>query len=367
MKILLTTNNIGEIWTYALELAKALGEETISVAMATMGWPLTPEQHWEAEGIDNLEVFESHYKPEWMENPWEDVDRAGEWLLRLRDELNPDIIHLNSYAYGDLDWNLPVLITGHSDALSRWQAIHKESPPSSFDHYRAKVRQGLLSAQELVTPTRALLELLEDHYGPLDKGKVIPNGRDPALFRPRRKEPFILARGRLWDQAKNIGVLEKVASKISWPICIVGEHQPPGAVRARRPTLELLGKLSSAQWADSLGRASIYVLPARYEPFGLSALEAGLAGCALVLGDLPSLREVWGDAALFVPPDDAEALNSTFNRLIEDEEICHLYADRAYLRALEYTPEQMATAYIDLYRNLLRQYAETRAETVEMS
>ena len=43
-----------------------------------------------------------------------------------------------------------------------------------------------------------------------------------------------------------------------------------------------------------MARASIYALPARYEPFGLSILEAALSGAALVLGDIPSLREVWG-------------------------------------------------------------------------
>ena len=56
-----------------------------------------------------------------------------------------------------------------------------------------------------------------------------------------------------------------------------------------------------------MGRAAIYALPARYEPFGLSILEAALSGCALVIGDIPSLREIWADAALFVPSDGHDA------------------------------------------------------------
>ena len=70
----------------------------------------------------------------------------------------------------------------------------------------------------------------------------------------------------------------------------------------------LLGRLDERRWPSGWPRAAIYALPARYEPFGLSALEAALSGCALVLGDIPSLREVWGDAAVFVPPDDAGGL-----------------------------------------------------------
>ena len=57
-----------------------------------------------------------------------------------------------------------------------------------------------------------------------------------------------------------------------------------------------------------IARAAIYALPAHYEPFGLSILEAAMSGCALVLGDIPSLREIWGDAAVFVHPDNRDAV-----------------------------------------------------------
>jgi glycosyltransferase involved in cell wall biosynthesis len=98
-----------------------------------------------------------------------------------------------------------------------------------------------------------------------------------------------------------------------------------------------------------MGRASIYALPARYEPFGLSALEAALAGCALVLGDVASLREVWGDAALFVPPDDAEAIGAALRSMVRDVDLRQELAVRAQRRAARYTVERMADAYLDVY------------------
>jgi glycosyltransferase involved in cell wall biosynthesis len=363
MKALLTTNNVGEIWIYAMELARKLGEESISVVLATMGWPLTPAQHREAEALANLDVFESLYKPEWMENPWDDVERAGQWLLRMRDEVQPDIIHLNSYSFGSLDWGLPVLITGHSEAVCRWLAIHQELPAGKFDLYREKVKAGIAGADELVAPTQAMLDVLDEFYGPLDKGLVIPNGRDPAIFHPQRKEPFILACGRLWDEAKNIGILDEVASNISWPIRIDGENPSSGNVSSHKSSLQLTGSLSTDDRIHNLERASIYILPAKYEPFGISALEAGLAGCALVLADLPSLREVWQDAAIYVPPDESPAISQALNRLIRNESMLHQYADRAYLRALEYSPDRMAAAYLRLYRSLMQYAHEIEAET----
>lgn len=101
-----------------------------------------------------------------------------------------------------------------------------------------------------------------------------------------------------------------------------------------------------------MSQASIYALPARYEPFGLSALEAGLSGCALILGDIPSLREVWGDAALYVPPDDAKALRWGLKWLIRNSALRADLAARALARARTYSLERMAQNYLDAYRSL---------------
>ena len=103
-----------------------------------------------------------------------------------------------------------------------------------------------------------------------------------------------------------------------------------------------------------MGRASIYVLPARYEPFGLAALEAALAGCALVLGDIPSLREVWEEAAVFVPPDDTDMLARALRRLVSEPVLRSRMSTLARTRALEFSPERMADAYLAVYADLDR-------------
>lgn len=100
------------------------------------------------------------------------------------------------------------------------------------------------------------------------------------------------------------------------------------------------------------GRAAIYALPARYEPFGLSVLEAALSGCALVLGDIASLREVWGEAALYVRPDDAQALAETINHLAADEQLRTYLAEAARSRAEQYTLSAMGVGYWQAYQSL---------------
>jgi glycosyltransferase involved in cell wall biosynthesis len=116
--------------------------------------------------------------------------------------------------------------------------------------------------------------------------------------------------------------------------------------------VHVLGDLAPEALALQFARASIYALPARYEPFGLSVLEAALAGCALVLGDIPSLREVWGDTALYVAPDDERALRECLARLISEPAAREDYAHAARLRALEFTPERHARGYLCAYATI---------------
>jgi glycogen(starch) synthase len=351
----MTADPIGGVWTYALELAHALAPHGVEVALATMGAPLRPDQREALHRLPTVEVFEGRWKLEWMDDPWEDVARAGDWLLKLEDMLKPDIVHLNGYAQAALAWRAPTLAVGHSCVASWWEAVKGEPAPSSWDRYRREVARGLHSADLVLAPTRAMLAALERHYGPFAAARVVPNGRAALTAAPVAKEPFILAVGRLWDEAKNVAALERVAPRLGWPVAVAGEEAHPDGGQVRPGHVRRLGRLAPEALAPWFARASIYALPACYEPFGLSALEAALAGCALVLGDIPSLREVWGDAARFVPPDDADALQTTLDALIEDELRRADLVRRARARASEFTPRRMAEGYLAAYHDLLSQ------------
>jgi glycosyltransferase involved in cell wall biosynthesis len=343
-------------------LARGLGRHGIQVALAAMGGPLSASQRAEVQGMPGLTVFESTFKLEWMEDPWSDVARAGDWLLHLEEVIQPDIIHLNSYVYGALSWRAPTLIVGHSCVLSWWEAVKGEAAPNTWERYRHEVARGLHGADLVLAPTQAMLAALARHYGRFRRACVVPNGRDPGLFPLAIKEPFIFAVGRLWDEAKNVAMLDKVASSLAWPVYVAGEDQHPAGWQVHYRAVRALGRLSPPALAHWLARAAIYVLPARYEPFGLSILEAGLAGCALVLGDIPTLRELWDDAALFVSPDDADALATTLKTLSRDRSRVAELAARARIRARQFTPQRMLIGHLAAYRELLhtRQPRERR-------
>lgn len=369
----MTTDTVGGVWSYCVELCRELAQRGVEVALATMGAPLSAEQRRAAtelaSGRVKVQVYESSYRLEWMPDPWGDVDRAGQWLRDLDAAIAPDVVHLNGYCHGDLPWTAPVLVVAHSCVLSWWRAVKGCDAPGEWATYRRRVARGLAAADAIAAPTRAMGDEIERLYAPPRPVRVIPNGRSPARAVPARQEPFIFSAGRFWDQAKNLAALAACSETLPWPVYIAGDTRHPGGgdaaaeVRGTRG-LHLLGALSPPAVAEWQARAAIYALPARYEPFGLSALEAALAGCALVLGDIASLREVWGDAAVFVPPGDFDALGRALGALIHDDDDGDgarraALARRARERALELTPARMAGAYLDTYEQLVRQRARS--------
>ncbi|HEV8577715.1 MAG TPA: glycosyltransferase family 4 protein [Thermoanaerobaculia bacterium] len=366
-KVLMTADTVGGVWTYAVELARGLAERGVEVALATMGDPLNDLQREKADRIPHLKVFESAFKLEWMEDPWRDVEKAGEWLLGLEDRIGPDLVHLNGYVHGSLPWNAPKVMVGHSCVLSRWLAVKGEPAPESWDRYAREVAAGLASADLVIAPTQAMLGVLAEHYGTLPRTRVILNGRDPRLFKSAAKEPIVFAAGRLWDEAKNLEALERVAPRLSWPAFVAGENHHPDGGEARPHHTRLLGRLSQRALAAWLGRAAIYCLPARYEPFGLSVLEAALSGCALVLGDIPSLREIWRHRAVFVPSDDPEALEDALGRLIADPDRRSTLAAGSRARALQLTSERMVEAYLAAYGEVLADRAAALEDTASFA
>lgn len=355
-RVLMTADAVGGVWQYAIDLASALHRRGVEVTIALLGPAPSDAQRSAAAGIATLAVGD--YRLEWMDEPWDDVRRAGEWLLDLEREIRPDVVHLNGYCHASLSWQAPTVVVAHSCVCSWWRSVHGTEAPARLDRYRLEVSRGLARARLVIAPTAAMLAALQREYDKMSEARVIPNGRPhrgPAngSQNGRQKESFVFAAGRLWDEAKNIESLCVVASSLPWPVCVAGSETAPDGRYAPAGHVRHLGRLESADMEQWFGRAAIYALPARYEPFGLSVLEAAVAECALVLGDIPSLRENWSGAAVFVPPNDRHALAAALQRLIEDAHERAGLAALARERARRFDVETMAARYLAAYGDVI--------------
>jgi glycogen synthase len=349
-KILMTTDTVGGVWTYCLELCRSLDDAQFH--LVTTGKNMSDTQRAELDELSNVVVSETDYKLEWMDNPWQDVDESGEWLLKLEEEVQPDIIHLNSYSYASLPFNAPKVVVAHSDVFSWFYEVKNEAPGSEWSTYFDRVKAGLNSADIVIAPSCSVLSSLQKIYNVEGRTRVIYNGRSSSFFERKEKQPVIFTMGRIWDEAKNIQLLVDAAPGLSYDIRIAGEQRfEKEFLSAHADNLQFIGKVSLQKIQEHLSTASIFVLPAKYEPFGLSPLEAALSGCALVLGDISSLREIWDDAAVYVETSNPAHLAKVINDLLEDTERLTEMQSKAFDRAQLYSSEKMAEEYKHLYTN----------------
>ena len=374
----MTADAVGGVWTYALTLARALAAAGVRTILATMGARPAAAQRAEAQAVDGLLLEESDLRLEWMDGAFSagagashDVERAGEWLLALERRHRPALVQVNGFAHAALPFCAPVLLVAHSSVCTWFRAVKGVAAPAAYDPYRAAVSAGLSRARLVAAPTAAMLNALLEEYPEqrrrpdlASRFRVIANGidggsaalqahhRSDGAVPPRER---IIASGRLWDEAKNLASLARVASGLAWPVRMAGSLGSPDGTSTAPPSADVtfLGVLTTDQMQRELAAAAIFAHPARYEPFGLAALEAARAGCALVLGDIPSLREVWADAALYVSPDDDDALLVALRSLCDDAELRARWSARAQARSLLFTTSRMSDAYLSAYGTLL--------------
>jgi glycogen synthase len=345
MKVLISTDTVGGVLTYTADLAAALEAEGDEVVVATMGPRLRREQH----SRFTARIYESGFRLEWMEDPWDEVAAAGRWLLALEEVERPDVVHLCSYAHGALPFRAPKVLVAHSCVLSWWRAVHGTEAPAEWHRYREEMGVGLDGADAIVAPTEAMLRELERDHDLPPTATVIHNGTPPPPTGGEKGE-LVLGSGRFWDPAKNLAALDTAAERLAWPVVVAGDLGPEGEIQHA----ESAGLLDPTALAELRRRASIYAAPAVYEPFGLGILEAARDGCALVLGDIPSLRELWSEAAVFVEPANPRSLHQALAALIADEPLRADLAERSQTRAAAYSIQRTARAYRHLYEGLVR-------------
>jgi glycogen(starch) synthase len=344
MRVLMTADSVGGVWSYTVAVAGDLADRGTEVVVAVMGGPLTPGQRAEMQHR-NVTLLERPLRLEWMPDAWRDIATAGRWLLELERRYQPDVVHVNGYAVAACRFQAPVVVVAHSCVLSWFAAVRQAAPPPEWRRYEQCVRAGLGNARVVVAPTRSMALSIVYHYAPPSAVLVIRNGVDADRYAPGRKQCYVLTAGRLWDDAKNVQTVAAAAGQVPWPIFAAGAGSATDGLIG-------LGQLSGTALADWMARAAIYVAPALYEPFGLSVLEAALSGCALVLGDIPSMRELWNGAAEFVDPRDAAALAARIAVLAADDARRTSLQAAARQRGERFSRAEMVDAYAALYQRI---------------
>jgi glycogen(starch) synthase len=358
MHVLITSDTVGGVWTYTQELVTGLARAGHRVTLVSFGKLPAPHQTAWMQTVPRLDYRPTSYRLEWMEVIEQDIEESRRYLELLIQEVQPEVLHFSQYCYGDIPVDLPKIVVAHSDVVSWWVAVHGTEPDDTpwIRRYRRHVTNGLRGADIVVAPSRWMLDAVTKHYFSPREATVIYNGRTPDLFDPSApKEDFVLSVGRVWDPAKQVQLL---FGSRNAHVRIVGWDQEPGKdkkefLKGGAGNVELLGPKSQAELRELYAQARIYAATSRYEPFGLSPLEAAFSRCALVMNDNPVFHELWEGAATFFRKDDPNDLARWIEELRSDPEMWREFGDRAYQMAhANFTASRMVEGYESVYENI---------------
>lgn len=116
--------------------------------------------------------------------------------------------------------------------------------------------------------------------------------------------------------------------------------------------VKFIGYVENGELQSLISGARGFVFPSLYEGFGLPVVEAMACGTPVLVSDIPVLREIAGDAAIYVDPNDDEDISSGICRLLSDEPLRAALRVKGAARAAEFTWRETARKTLECYLRL---------------
>lgn len=357
-RVLITTDAVGGVWRYSLDLARGLNRHGIEVVLAGLGPEAPPAQRAEAEALEGARLVWVDEPLDWLATREAELSGLPGRLSSLVSRYGIDLLHLNSPSQAaGLCVDCPVVVVSHSCVVTWWQALREGPLPEEWRWQRERNRRGFDAAELALAPSESHAVALTRAYGKIDRLLVVPNAIAGGIA-PLAKEPIVLAAGRWWDESKNGALLDQAAATTAWPTILAGPLRGPNGQAVSFRHARCLGEKPAPELRTLMVRAGIFVAASLFEPFGLAVLEAAQTEAALVLSDIATFRELWGEAALFFDPRDPSALAQAVNRLAADTDLRRDLGRRARRRAETFSPERQSAALLTAYADAIARSAQ---------
>jgi glycogen synthase len=349
-RLFMTADAVGGVFHYALDLIAGLAGHHVHTTLAMLGPPMSQNQRTAAQA-NGATVIETGLPLDWLAPDAGSVAEAAAEVANLASRYQANVVHLNMPALALASYRVPVAAVVHSCVASWWECVKRTEIPADFCWRTQLLARGLKAASTLVCPSRTFARMVSTIYG--CPAVVVHNGRSSAPASGAKLEPVAFTAGRLWDEGKNLTTLDSAAGLMDIPLYAAGPLAGPNAAQVNVRHIKPVGVLSETELRAHLARRPIFVCASLYEPFGLTVLEAAQAGCALVLSDIPTFRELWQGAAVFASAKEPLTFAEIITSVAADPSLRSVLGRRAQARAQIYTVEAMTERMIKIYVALL--------------
>ncbi|MFC0109240.1 glycosyltransferase family 4 protein [Kibdelosporangium aridum] len=303
--------------------------------------------------------------------------RAG---LSLLDDWCPDVIHAHDWLVTHAAVALtdhtgkPLVATLHATEAGRhsgWLSQPLNQQVHSVEWWLANRADALVTCSAAMRAEAAHLfdlnpaDITVIHNGITTRSWRVSAATIRATHQRHNPQggPMLLFFGRLeWEKGVQdlIAALPRVRRSHPGTRLVVagkGRHGPELVEDARkarvRRSVDFVGHLTDRQLVAALAAADVVVLPSRYEPFGIVALEAAAAGAPLVASTAGGLGEVVidGETGLSFTPGDIDALTASIRAVLDDPAAARRRARAAKARlSTDFDWTRIAAATAEVYR-----------------
>jgi glycosyltransferase involved in cell wall biosynthesis len=358
----------GGIGRYTAELVRLLPDHGVDVTPFTARHARADVQRaLRGYGLDGLEPVILPLPAAVLYDAWHVLGLAGP----VRRVAPVDLVHAPSPAVPPTG-SVPLVVTVHDAAplvmpeafTRRGVTFHRRGFAAAARRARLVIAVSAFSADEIATHTGI----------PRDRIRVVANGVD--LDRATHEEvdttrrafgiddrPYVFWAGT-FQPRKNVRALLDAFARLDPEVV---PHRlvlagPPGwkpddsdavAAGALGDRVRLLGPVRREQLFPLFAGADVFAFPSRHEGFGIPVVEAMAQGTAVVCADIPALREVAGDAARFVAPDDVDGWAEAFRTLLTDATARSRLVDAGSTRVRRYSWARCAQETVAVYDEAL--------------
>lgn len=304
-------------------------------------------------------------------------------VRHLRDKLHHyDIIHDNqslSYGIQHLSRHIPTVATIHHPmTVDRRLAISSvRAPWKKLKHLRWYSFIGMQQRVSRKLPRIITVsefskqDIAREYAIPASRFSVVPNGISTELFYPLpqiSREPGRLIVTNSADMPLKglyhlLQAVHKVARTHAVRLTVIGKAKENGGIEKLIKKLNIshlidfTGRIHHDQFVQEYAKASIAVVPSLYEGFGLPVGEAMATATPVISTTGGALPEVAGNAALLVPPGNADALAKAICELLDDPLKREQLGAAGYARVHQhFTWKNAAEKTVATYREVIRDH-----------
>lgn len=310
--------------------------------------------------------------------PLRDIGWHQTLLPKAARTLGLDVLHIPSYRR--MIWRHPCRLVTTIHDLAPFR-VKRKYDVARMIYCRSVVPWLARRQHRIITPSTVTAQDVQAFLGVApEQIEVIHNGIDQDRFQPgaaktaleavarkyQLKSPFILYIARLEHPGKNhVRLIEafdtfkrRTSSDCSLVFCGGDWHGAEAIHTAIRSSayseaIRSLGFVPDGDLPDLYRAAQVFIYPSLYEGFGFPPLEAMACGCPVISSDTGALREVIGEAACVINPEDVGSISEalcSWDRIRSTQEWVNL----GLKQAQGFSWERTASRTVGVYEALIR-------------